>query len=97
MFWWYYVDCKKRTFYKFYWPTNELPLYNEVNLDMFVNGVVIYKFKTKDYEMNVVPFVWVMFEKIFQLTIWKILDSMGEISVDYNSIGFDYIYILINI
>ena len=64
---------------------------------MFVNGVVIYKFKTKDYEMNVVPFVWVMFEKIFQLTIWKILDYMGEISVDYNSIGFDYIYIIINI
>ena len=53
-----------------------------MNLDMFVNVVEIYKFKTKDSEMNVVPFVWVMFEKIFQLTIWKILHYMDEFSVD---------------
>ena len=45
-----------------------------MNLDMFVNGVEIYKFKTKDSEMNVV---------ICLSNVWKdfSVDNMKNIAL----------------
>ena len=52
----YYVNCRERKCSNFWWATEEFFLslhYNGVNTHFFLNGVKIYKFEAKDFEIKV--------------------------------------------
>ena len=50
--------------------------YNGANSYLFLNGIEIFEFIAKDSEINQLHYVWVMFQKIFQVIIGKRLDQV---------------------
>ena len=57
--------------------------YNGVNRYVFFNGVEIHKFKTKNI-LKYIPlhYVWVMFQKIFQLIIIVLMLKITQIFIN---------------
>ena len=92
---WYYVDCKERKLYKFYWATKETSLsvqYNGITSYEFVNDIEIYKFKAKDCETNVAPLCLGVVLKDFSVDYVKKIEICGyvhDFSVDHDSTDVD--------
>ena len=93
---WYYINYRKKSIQSFSQSMGKksclrLP-YNGANCYLFVNGVAIHKFITKDTQFNAIPLCVENISKDFPVDNMKNAGLNGHVhdySLDYNAIAVE--------